>query len=69
MASCGGYPPFCPDLRGAGRRRSLRRMSTGNEERPLDEGASGRGADLGAGEETTFEPEEDPDAVEEPEQE
>lgn len=43
-------------------------MSTGNEERPLDEDAEGKGADLGAGQDTTFEPEEDPDAVEEPDE-
>ena len=46
-------------------------MSTGNEERPLDEGAKHEGADIGAAsdpqDETTFEPEEDPDAVENPE--
>ena len=45
-------------------------MSSGNEERPLDEGAQDKGADIGASgepdDETTFEPEEDPDAVEEP---
>ena len=45
-------------------------MSSGNEERPLDEGAEHKGADIGAStdadDETTFEPEEDPDAVEEP---
>jgi hypothetical protein len=41
-------------------------MSTDSDGRPMDEDAEGQGADLGVGENTTFEPEEDPDAVDEP---
>lgn len=58
-------------MRDGGGAASLSGMSTGNDERPLDEGAERKGADIGAAsdpaDETTFEPEEDPDAVENPE--